>query len=83
MANSKTEAAHLEAMKGKRLTKREAAEYLGVGQRTIERWCGNGRLHGEKVGHFALYEVADIEALKRELAAMTTHKGRRTPYGQA
>ena len=82
MANSKTEAAHLEAMKGKRLTKKEAAEYLGVGQRTIERWCGNGRLNGTKVGHFALYEVADIEALKQELTAMTTHKGRRTPYGQ-
>lgn len=80
MANINTEIDNLEEIRGDRLTKEEAVAYLGIGRRTLERWVSQGKLHAEKVGHFALFKSDEVEALRRELLDKTTHKGRTTPY---
>lgn len=82
MANINTELAHLEKLKGDRMTKAQAAECLGIGKRTLERWASQGRIHAEKVGHFTLFDMEEVERLQSELQAKTSHKGRTTPYAQ-
>ena len=58
------------------LNTREASEYLGISDRTLERW----RLAGQngppfiKLGHLCRYAVADLD---RWVAA-----GRCTPHGE-
>jgi excisionase family DNA binding protein len=45
------------------LTKKQAAEYGGCGQRTIDRWRSNGDLPFYRLGaRKVLFKAADIDA---------------------
>lgn len=49
------------------MTLKEAAKELGVGNATIHRWAGSGRLRSFRVEpHATLTTLADVEALKTE-----------------
>lgn len=49
---------------------REAAEYLGVTDRTIRRFIAEGRLPGYRLGNKMLrLDVADLDALMRPIPA--------------
>ena len=47
-----------------RLTRREAAAYLGLSEKTLGVWASNGRyeLPYYKLGNRTLYELADLDA---------------------
>ncbi|KLV40567.1 hypothetical protein SH16_02714 [Aeromonas caviae] len=47
-----------------RLTRREAAAYLGLSEKTLGVWASNGRyeLPYYKLGNRTLYERADLDA---------------------
>lgn len=57
------------------LTRKEAAKYFGVHQRTIDRWIENGSLKGYKLGsgRTALLRIPKSEAEK------FLEKGKKTP----
>lgn len=56
------------------MTKKEAADFLGVGMRTLERYTSDGRLTPDKIkgknGLTLDYRTEDLERLKVELAAI-------------
>jgi len=51
------------------LTKREAAEYAKVSERTIDRWVAEFGLESSKVGRTIRFHIADLETF------LARHKG--------
>lgn len=45
------------------LSKAEAADYLKVGQSTINRWVDQGRLSAMKLGKFLRFLESDLQEL--------------------
>jgi excisionase family DNA binding protein len=44
-------------------TRKEAAEFLRVSDRTIENYVTNGKLKARRIGRYVRFEWADLEAL--------------------
>lgn len=64
------------ATKRRWMTQAEAADYLGVTERTIRRYIAEGQLRGYRLGRRALrLDQADVDALLRPIP--TTGGGRR------
>ncbi|MCK7578398.1 MAG: helix-turn-helix domain-containing protein [Chromatiales bacterium] len=55
---------HLQHRRAKRLTRTQAAEYLGIKPKTLAVWASTGRyaLPFLKVGRLAFYELDDLDA---------------------
>ncbi|WP_202819724.1 helix-turn-helix domain-containing protein [Thaumasiovibrio subtropicus] len=49
---------------GDKMTRREAAEYLGIKENTLATWASTGRnkLPFIKVGHRVFYRLSDLDA---------------------
>ena len=47
-------------------SKSDAASYLGVSERTVDRWVEAGKLSGRKVGKQRKFTKAEIEAVSEE-----------------
>ncbi|MGE6133980.1 helix-turn-helix domain-containing protein [Aeromonas salmonicida] len=59
-----------------RLTRREAAAYLGLSEKTLGVWASNGRyeLPYYKLGNRTLYELADLDAFLASRKMLHTGK---------
>ena len=59
------------SMAGKKMNKTEAAEFLGIGVRTLERYMTQNRVaytrQRGKTGDSVIFERSELEHLKREL----------------
>lgn len=42
------------------LTTKQLAEYLGVSERTIRRWCAEGRIKSIRIGRTVRFRLSDI-----------------------
>jgi len=58
------------------VTTREAAEQLGIAERTVLLWLGQGRLHGRREGKSWRIDAASVDAM----AARTGHAETRRPH---
>jgi len=59
-----------------RLTRREAAAYLGLSEKTLGVWASNGRyeLPYYKMGNRTLYELTDLDAFLASRKMLHTGK---------
>lgn len=62
MSERQDSASNSSGQSGKLLSSKEAAEYLGISQPTINRWVRSGRIKSTGVSKWRKFRIADLDA---------------------